>query len=538
MRAFQQKKITIDGMEVPAIDMFDYTSSLSGGHFPNLMYAYAKDTTSDLLLDVDGITEPSELTKDQLENIPETSIFGRFATSIIPHMVIALLSAVLLGTDVWSSMMYTLMLEPFGIGPFEAMSTPRREDAKPTPIATVSMFGPAEMWPDYYYKQTSAESAILKELISNYADSGYTQVSEGVYQAPDTSFMWEMARRSGFQVPVYASITPDEFNIEMHEHKMEFDPVGDMTAEPLNFKPVFANPDDLQPESEGAFSIAKALGAATNALPLMGPDFFTEEQQSLLNRPIKINIPTADENRREMVLLDAGANGDGTGIPALVQKKVRKIIGTSYFSEQDWLFDVKPYAAGMEGQISSFFGLSYSGNVDVSKYMFNNTSSNGESQFLKMYNNMKALFEAGEPMISTLKDLDVIENKFYGIEGGYKVDLTLIILIGVPKIFADALPIDVAPPLDGEEKINENGYLTNPEFSKVPNMYYLSETAPEINIPELDMNFESPFPDLAQETKATKMSYTLCSWMIHRAWDGLFDANGEMRFEGFPSIFT
>jgi hypothetical protein len=54
----------------------------------------------------------------------------------------------------------------------------------------------------------------------------------------------------------------------------------------------------------------------------------------------------------------------------------------------------------------------------------------------------------------------------------------------------------------------------------------------------LDINFDIPFPDLAQETKAAKMAYTLHSWMIHHAWDGLFDANGEMRFEGFASIFT
>jgi len=435
--------------------------------------------------------------------------------------------------------MFTLMLEPFGIGPFEAMNTPRREDAKPTPIATVSMVGPAEMWPDYFFKQIwafSTEISFNQNLLGSIADSGYTQVTEGVYQAPDTSHMWEVARMSGFQVPVYAYMTPDEFNIEIYEHQTKYDPIGDMTAEPLNFKPVSANPDDLQPESEGAFSIAKALGAATNALPMSGPGFFPDELQPIMNEPIKINIPTADGSHREMVLADGGSN-DGTGIPALVQRRVRKIIGTVYWSAQDWLFDAKPYDAGMVPIMSPFFGLSIGGNQNLSNHMFNNTSSNGENQYFRLYNNMKALFEAGEPMISTLKDLDVIENKFYGIEGGYKVDLTVIILVGVPKKFADELPIDVAPPSNGEDKINENGYLTNPEFSKVPNMNYLSETAPEINIPALDINFDIPFPDLAQETKAAKMSYTLCSWMIHRAWDGLFDANGETRFEGFANIF-
>jgi hypothetical protein len=93
----------------------------------------------------------------------------------------------------------------------------------------------------------------------------------------------------------------------------------------------------------------------------MGPDYFPDELQPIINQPIKINIPTADGSHREMVLADGGSN-DGTGIPALVQRRVRKIIGTVFWSAQEWLFDVKPYAAGMDVMMSPFFGLSFYGN--------------------------------------------------------------------------------------------------------------------------------------------------------------------------------
>ena len=65
---------------------------------------------------------------------------------------------------------------------------------------------------------------------------------------------------------------------------------------------------------------------------------------------------------------------------------------------------------------------------------------------------MNSLYEAGEPLITTLKDLDVIENKFWGVEGGYKVDLTTIVMIGVPKKFSESVDkVDLAPPAKGKE---------------------------------------------------------------------------------------
>jgi hypothetical protein len=563
MRGFQQKKVWVDDKEIPAMDKIDFTSALSGGNFPSILYAYAKDTTSDELLDVDGIIYPNKMTTQELENIPEKSIFNRLVTSLVPSIVIALISAILLGANFWSTAMYFHMLQPMGIGPKEPMNTLRREDAKPTPIATMSMVGPLELWSDYLYFQmfntfVPVENIMNTRFYQN-IEATFSTVAEEAYNGtfsmlPDVSYMWQMASKSDFQIPVYAYVTPDEFNIPMYKHHMKFDPIVNMTtAEPVNFEPVFAKPNDVQPESEGPFTVTKALAASTNAVAIFADIFPPELEQlkTIVNGPITINIPTADDdhqemepssindiprvddNHREMVVSDGGYN-DGTGIPALVQKKVRKIICTPFSSGNESLFQNQASLSAIN--VGSFFGVSIGdGPADLRNHMFD-LNSNGEDQFDKLFYNIQSLYEAGEPMITTLKDLDVIENPFYGIEGGYKVDLTFIFLFGVPKKFAETLPDDIAPPPAGMNKTNEFGYFTNPDFSTVPNMFTTTPTS-KINIPELGLDLDLPIPDFAQETKATKMSYTLTSWMVTHAWDGLWGADGEMKFEGFAEIF-
>jgi hypothetical protein len=74
-----------------------------------------------------------------------------------------------------------------------------------------------------------------------------------------------------------------------------------------------------------------------------------------------------------------------------------------------------------------------------------------------MMDNLRALHDAGKPMITTLKDLNVIENWFFGIEGGYKIDLTVIVVYGVPTTFLNAIPNDVAPPPESMDFTNEYG---------------------------------------------------------------------------------
>jgi hypothetical protein len=537
MRGFQQKKVWVHHKEVPAMDLFTYTSGLSGGNFPNLIYAYAKDTTSDALLDANGISDPSKLTNEVIENIPQESMFSRFVVSLTPYLGLALFSNLLFGKQFWETSVYHTFLEPFGIGRDESCNGPRRDDAKPIPLAETSMVSPLELFPEYLLDQLNKRYNMnfLDTYDKNLTATGeISNLSEGaLFSTDDNKYAWELAKMSDFQIPVFAYASPDEFNIPMQKHTIKFD---NATADPINFEPVFAEPNDIQPESEGPFTIVKMLAAATNLIPLAAK-LLPQELLPVLNGPITINIPTADGNHREMALADGGYT-DGSGIPALVQKKVRKIICTAFSSGDEMVWNTSPPIIAVEFLLD-FFGLTSKDAVSLfwrplTRHIFN-INSNGENQVEKLYRNFQSLYDAGEPMITTLKDLEVIENPFFGIDGGYKVDLTVIGLFGVPKTFAEALPVDVASPPNGTNKLNEFGFFNHPDFSTVPNMKSYNGTA-KIDIPEVGVDIDTHLPDFGQETKATKMTYSLTSWMIRQAWNGLWVDN-EMIFEGFEKIF-
>mmetsp|Transcript_3006 Transcript_3006/g.4383 ORF Transcript_3006/g.4383 Transcript_3006/m.4383 type:complete len:547 (+) Transcript_3006:305-1945(+) len=543
MRGFQMKK-TKDGS--PSIDKFAYIAALSGGNFPLIMYKYAKDTTSSLLLDVDGINDPSEITSEELENIPETSMFARFIVPTIGHIVMAVVESIYFGDDdhltLFARLLHSVFLEPFGIGAKDATNQNQREDAKPTPLVMTSMLGPKELYPavgSIWNKRLSTEVTAALDSLKETALPGQNVV-------PDTDFLWNLTKMTDFQIPIGAYITPDEINIPMANYTVKYDPIFDpsdnqtKTAEPFSFdESVSASLNDVQPASEGPFSIAKMLGMAANLLPLT-PAIGTE-----LDEEMVLDIPTADGNSRSMVFADGGFN-DPNGLPALVHKKVRKIISTHYLSFDEKIFNLMGWTS-----IVPLFGMVPDSWIELlsdpirrvsyqlyapARHFFD-LHSNGENQIVKWLDRMNSLYMAGEPLITTLKDLDVVENKFWGIEGGYKVDLTTIVMIGVPRKFSEKVNPDVAPPPPGKNFTNAFGFFNNEELKTVPNMEHLSlETI--IDIPLLGIkNKTLPIPSMTLQAKETRMSEILSSWTVTHAWDGLVGHDGEMKFEGFAEIF-
>lgn len=165
--------------------------------------------------------------------------------------------------------------------------------------------------------------------------------------------------------------------------------------------------------------------------------------------------------------------------------------------------------------------------------------SNGENQLEKLTEAAKSLYEAGEPMIVTLDNLDVIENKFWGIEGGGKVDVTFIMNYGVPKKFSDQLNATLVPPPPGMNVTDEYGYFTNEEFKYVPNLYPFDPKGELIPpIPALNFSgFSLPFSIPKHATSEIRMTEILCSWMIEHSWNGLVGVDGKERFGGFKKIF-
>ncbi len=569
MRGFQRKSILIDGEERPAMEGFDYMSASSGGNLAMILYAFAQGTTSNELLDVDGIGHPSEITKEELENIPESSIFSLFTNSVLNPLAYGLIVSSIFDTeDFWETVAHKMFLEPFGIDRHQPIGE-TRGDVKATPLVTASVVGPAEIYPDYTieemgkkFHETWEENSHLftpiEDAPSNYNLFDLTtgesfdpkSLFQTVIKKNESDALWEIAKLSSFQIPYAAIISPDEFSIPIQEHREIYE-----TVDPFDFLPVGTHPDNVQPQlfshyklPKTKFPLAKMLAVSTNLLPIIS-DMIPEALRPLLFKPNNIEIPTADGSKRKLALADGGYNSHN-GLPSLVKKGVKKIVCNLYgtlsrsfapltpsqyyyvtFNEFAKLFGVIPTPES----IDSFPATSYSKTAMLTNHMFD-LYSNNENQILKFYDMIESLDNAGEPLIATLKGLDVVENKFWGIQGGGKVDLTVILNVGVPKKFSDQVPKDVAPAREGMNFTNEYGYFTNEDLQFVPNLPSFAGNI-ELNIPVFNLTQELPLPEFATGVKATRMTEILCSWMIEHAWEGLVGDDGEVKFEGFKEIF-
>lgn len=166
-----------------------------------------------------------------------------------------------------------------------------------------------------------------------------------------------------------------------------------------------------------------------------------------------------------------------------------------------------------------------------------NLYSNGENQWVKLVRRFKALRAEGEPMVTTLEGLKVIDNPFWGIKGGWSVDLTIFLNHGVPNKFADLIPDDIVPPPEGKSK-TEYGFFTNSNLSSVPNVD-INEQGSDVKLPLLnDVVFvDIPAMGGSLPVAGVRMTQLLVDWAVSHAWDGLSDSNGEELFGGFRKIF-
>lgn len=567
MLGFQRQKLLIDGKERPAIEAFDVISGLSGGNFPNVIYHYAQNTNSDELLETSFVSDPSKITMEDLTTSPsEKSMFRTFTTDILPVMALTILYNAIYGVPAWPVAMYFNLLKPYGIRMGTLMTEiDVREGVKSTPIFETSMIGPAgELFPSW--AQTKMNEGWIVDHNALLASGGYEEITEEddpefvahiqVIQAiipgygsriVDISKQFSLAENNGFELPIPAFGTDKDFHIPFASNAVMKFETENATAEPLNFKGFTATYDELSSESN-PFTLEKMVGMATETLVLIPS--LSGYLPNFEGNPIAVDIPTADGGTRKMAFTDGGYN-DGTGIPALVQQKTRKIISAitpslGLLSDESKEFINLPVVKAV-GQMGGFFGL---GGVPAVANAWNAANqfqhifdlySNGENQLTKLINNFSSLQEAGEPLITTLEGLEVIENPLFGIEGGWKVDLTIIMMIGVPQKFADQIPPGIAPPPIGKN-MTEHGYFTNEEFASVPNVApaaSLGENNYTYTIPETNQTIELPIPSplgMKLPLKAARMTQLLNSWVVERAWDGLIGSDGEEKFAGFRKL--
>ena len=557
VRGFQRKRIKLNDEEKPALDAFDYIAALSGGNLATIVYAFAPTTSSNILLDAQSNGNPSLITTREMENIPRSSIFSRFNIPAANHMFLAMSGGNTQQdskVDVWENFVYDMFLKPFGIADQAQPIGKIRNEVKAIPLAMTTMLGPSELYHEYSSEnhvnrkfqtaisfQANKFGKIFKNLIG----------TKPLLTLPENNAdLWDAAKISQFQIPYGAFITPNEFEIPILEHRTKYDSIGNKSAESIDFVPISAHPDSLQPRGEGKFSLSKMLAVSTNTISFQIGAIPSSMKAKF--SPSIIEIPTKSGEKRKVVLTDGGYNSIN-GVAALVKKKVRKIV-CNLFSTQDRIklyrdngYDY-PWMVGYV-HILKFFGVVFQDlSTDYKSFDYAQTYtlhffdlySNGENQVNKFVESIKSLYRAGEPMIVTLKDLDVVENRFWGIEAGGKVDLTVIVNAGVPRKFADQVPLNVVrPPRRGTGVLDEYGYFRNEKYNTVPNLLHETGDA-VVNIPEAGLINQTldGIPEIALTTENIQMTKLLCSWMIEHAWEELVGDDGEVKFEGFKRLLS
>ena len=556
MRGIQRQRIKINGEERPGLEAFDYISALSGGNIPNALYHFSQFATTDELLDLDtpGYTDPTTITMEELGVAPPIkSIFSRVVVDPMPFVVLTVIYVTTFGGPFWPTLQAFWTLHFYGVFIGTPITSVKiRDEVKSKPFFQTAVVGPADVFPAWVdnkinrgvfgelYREAPLGALKLNQHISD-------EYGQSIYEM-NITYVMSLAEKHGYQLPIPAFGSHEALHVPFSAGPvtMMFDAVENETdATSVEFEGFVAPYDELSTESDPV-TVEKVLGMATDLLVLV------KDYRSIIgelgNTPITFDMPTADGGKRSMAVTDGGYY-DNSGLPALLQQGVRKIV----FS-----FVPSPGAygnGGLANNLVEYFGLvhlltpldSY-GVGNRLHHLFNNENSKGagRTRFEEMINDFNSLREADEPMITTLKDLEVVDNPLFGIKGGWTVDLTIIAGTEVPMKFVEMLPAGVAEPPIGQNKTVVDGFggirFTNEEFFSVPNVIPLPMDGGNYTytIPGTDTELElEGFPGLGNNlpVKAARMTELMLTWMIEYAWDKpLVGSDGEVKFDGFRAF--
>lgn len=538
MRGIQQQKVEIDGKMRPAMEAFDYMAGLSGGNIPIVLYAYARTMDSTEFLDAEGeVTAPQDITAKKLRHTKRGSLFDLMSRRLALRVIPVILAMKILKTkpkSVYNICVYYTFIKPIGIkrnkffGPTELGENKDfvgvREDVKATPIITFGYVGPKEILPLDLYKIDYEKDPRNPLRLEAGTPFSIEEVEASLSKNDNLT-------------PVLFSATPFEI-VSHYDRSMSFDTIASpntkMTVEPLDF-PVHPTKPSEWGSKKNRFSLEMLLGVGTNMFSV-----FSGMTDLWQFREVDV---TGKGDMRKLMLADGGTNVPD-GIASLVQKRVRKIVhvnfnilGDTYAeiykkSENLNVYEWMSFMGLYYGGFSTYFGISSGDECCIHSILMNKIFDDGVSHMEKLRSNLDSLFLAENPLVTTLENITVLDNPFWGTTAGDKVDLTFI-LMNVPGKFSSKIQRDAAPPPEGIENIVEenvlNGHFTNKELSTLPNIQMLEFDKKGI----IARGFRVGGVTVRQ---ANMMAY-LGSWIVDQAWDKpLLGDDGEEKFGGFKMI--
>ncbi|OEU14099.1 hypothetical protein FRACYDRAFT_242451 [Fragilariopsis cylindrus CCMP1102] len=489
MRGIQQQKVEIDGKMRPAMEAFDYLAGLSGGNIPIVLYAFAQTMDGTEILDAEGeVTAPQDITAKKLCHTKKGSLFDLMSRRLALRVIPVFLAMKILKTkpkSVYNIAVYYTFIKPIGIkrnqffGPTELSENKDfvgvREDVKATPIITFGYVGPKEIFPLNLFKIDYEKDP--RNPLGLEAGSPFSIEDVEASLSKNDNL-----------TSVLFSATPYEI-VSHYDRSMSFDTIAPpntkMVVEPLDF-PVRPTKPSEWGSKKKRFSLEMLLGVSTNMFSV-----FRDMTELWQFREVDV---TGKGDMRKLMLADGGTNVPD-GIPTLVQKRVRKIVHINFNLQGNTYAEVYRESENLDvyswmGRMgmfympfSTYFGIS-PGGAGINSNLMNKIFDDGVSHMEKLRSNLDSLFLAENPLVTTIENITVLDNPFWGTTAGDKVDLTFI-LMNLP-----------------EEGIIARGFRVGGVTVRQANM----------------------------------MAY-LGSWIVDQAWDKpLLGDDGEEKFGGFKAI--
>jgi len=563
LRGFQQKNVTHpdSGEQVSAMDLVAYNSAISGSAIPAMLYAYARVSTQELL-ETDRTTDPSKITEDELSRMPKTSM--GYVIACKPDWRNILFRAIkkqlinplnlLKVHSFWNAGFYKKFCEPLNIPKNKYFTSSKgeldkilqenpkfkesdfllpRDDVKTSTMLLITMHGSRADGNKYMRKFQEILDKAWEEYKAQETLAYFTNSFE---MRPNmTEIVLSIRDKYGANIPMPYVITPDcvenkySGTVQVRKNKVDF-PEN-------NVRPFEWGTERGRYGRKRRFSVETWASMSTN---------FVGSTTKVLDQLITglRTIPLSDGSAVTQKFADGGTS-DLMGIMPLVARGTKNIICSYIFNQnppiiffnktyadiyrvanatslEDPDFDAhfREWLTHMNPRITSLFGFfnvfPIARRAYIMDHVFLDPNIDRLKELMIKYN---ALFKAGEPLIATLKDLEVIDNPFWSIKGGKKINLTLM-YFNMPKKFSENVPEDAVPPPEGHHKIDEDGRFTNEEFKVVP-----------------ELSVDGIFDQLLYTCPQINMMGYLGSWMVDHSWDGLIGPNGEEVFEGFGKIF-
>lgn len=202
-----------------------------------------------------------------------------------------------------------------------------------------------------------------------------------------------------------------------------------MAAEPLDF-PVRPTKPSEWGSKKKRFSLEMVLGVSTNIFTV-----FREMTEFWQFREVDV---TGRGDMRQLMPADGGTNVHD-GIPTVVQKRVCKIVHINFNIQSNKYAEVYKEGGNLDVyswmghmgmfymSFSTYFGIS-PGGFGINSSLMNKIFGDGVSHMEKLRSNLDSLFLAENPLITTIENITVLDNPFWGTTAGDKVDLTCILM--------------------------------------------------------------------------------------------------------------